>query len=86
MKSNMRVQTLDKPNKTVQIVTTAEVAKIVGLSMATLERWLAEGKIAKPKVLKVGGKAFRNWKRSDISQLKKYKLANYRKGRGRGRK
>lgn len=64
-------------------LSTAEVAKKAGIDRATLERWLAGGKIARPKSLHIGRKVFRNWADADLERVRKYKRQNYRKGRGR---
>jgi len=84
----MRVQTLDKPKliSRGKVFSTQEVAKEVGISLATLERWLAEKRVSKPKSIRIGGKEFRDWSRTDIDALRKYKAKNYRKGRGRRKK
>lgn len=65
------------------ILSTAEVAKKIGVNKATLERWLAGRKVRKPQALRIGRKVFRNWKEADVEDLRKYKQENYRKGRGR---
>jgi excisionase family DNA binding protein len=65
------------------VISSKEAAKLVGISDATLERWLAEKKIAAPRMFRVGGKEFRRWTKKDIARIRKYKAANYRKGRGR---
>lgn len=67
----------------VRITTTADVANEVGIGLATLERWLANGKIRQPKILKVAGRVFRNWSAEDVKRIKSFKAKNYRKGRGR---
>jgi excisionase family DNA binding protein len=64
-------------------ISTPEVAERVGIHQATLERWLASGKLEMPKPLRVGRKVFRNWTALDVERVRKYKAANYRKGRGR---
>ena len=64
-------------------ISTAEVAKKAGIDRATLERWLAAGKIARPKSLRIGEKSFRDWTDSDVERVRKFKQENYRKGRGR---
>jgi len=66
-----------------QILSTAEVAKKAGIDRATLERWLANQKIARPKLLRIGEKEFRNWTAEDVARVRKFKQENYRKGRGR---
>ena len=62
---------------------TPEVARKVGIHQATLERWLASGKLETPKPLRVGRKVFRNWTDSDVERVRRFKQENYRKGRGR---
>jgi predicted site-specific integrase-resolvase len=64
-------------------LSTFEVAKRFKINKATLERWLANGKVGAPKRLRVGRKFFRNWTQLDIERIRKYKQQNYRKGRGR---
>jgi predicted DNA-binding transcriptional regulator AlpA len=64
-------------------LSTAEVAKKAGIDRATLERWLASGKVARPKSLRIGQKLFRNWTDADVERVRKFKQENYRKGRGR---
>jgi hypothetical protein len=49
----------------------------------TLERWLASGKIRSPKNIRYGRNEFRNWTAVDVERVRKFKAANYRKGRGR---
>lgn len=65
------------------ILSTVEVTKKVGISVATLERWLAESKVPSPDLIVLGGRSFRNWKKADVVRLKRHKAATYRKGRGR---
>ncbi len=62
---------------------TAEVAKLAGITKVTLERWLAHGKIPRPKQIRIGARLFRIWTARDIQRVKQYKAAHYRKGRGR---
>jgi predicted DNA-binding transcriptional regulator AlpA len=64
-------------------LSTAEVAKKAGIDRATLERWLASGKVARPKSLRIGQKLFRDWTDADVERVRKFKRQNYRKGRGR---
>lgn len=64
-------------------LSTVEVAAKVGIHRATLERWIASGKVKMPKPLRIGGKVFRNWTASDVERIRKLKQENYRKGRGR---
>jgi len=64
-------------------ISTSEVAKKAGISKATLERWLAQGKVERPKSLRIGQKQFRKWTDADVRNIRKHKQENYRKGRGR---
>ena len=64
-------------------VSTVEVAKMVGVGKSTLELWLAQGSIKRPKPIRLGGREFRLWTAADIQRVKKYKKESYRKGRGR---
>ena len=77
---------LDKGIRVSRMISTLEVAKLVKISGRTLERWLVGGKIAAPKLFRVGGKQFRNWTKKDIARIRKFRAANYRKGRGRKKK
>ena len=60
-----------------------QVAKAVGVTRVTLERWLSSGKIQKPKAIRIGSATFRQWTGADVEKVRKYKQENYRKGRGR---
>jgi len=64
-------------------LSTAEVAQKVGINRVTLERWLSSGKVKQPKTVRFGRNEFRNWTDADVERVRKYKQANYRKGRGR---
>ena len=64
-------------------LSTHEVALKVGVSKITVERWLAAGKIATPRKIRIGRSIFRNWSQRDVEKIRKYKIHNYRKGRGR---
>jgi len=64
-------------------LSTEDVARKVGISRVTLERWLARGKLRRPKNIRYGRNEFRNWTAADVERVRKYKQENYRKGRGR---
>ena len=64
-------------------LSTRDVVKEVGISRATLERWLASGKLKGPKTVRFGKSEFRNWTDRDVERVRKFKQENYRKGRGR---
>jgi len=67
-------------------LSTLEVAKAIGISKSTLERWLSERKIKVPRSLCVGRKIFRFWTSRDIERVKRHKERFYWKGRGRKKK
>ncbi len=56
---------------------------MIGINRVTLERWLSSGKLEPPRTVRFGRSEFRNWTASDVNRVRKYKAANYRKGRGR---
>jgi len=64
-------------------LTTAKAARAAKISRATLQFWIASGKIDAPRVQLVEGKAVRLWKASDVKRLRAVKATIYRKGRGR---
>lgn len=65
--------------------TTSEAAKIVGIHLATLQRWIARGKVKAPKPTLIGAVGYRLWSQDDIAELRELKKAIYCKGRGRKR-
>jgi predicted DNA-binding transcriptional regulator AlpA len=54
-------------------LSTFEVAKAIGIHQATLERWLASGKLESPKQLRIGQKVFRDWTKEDVDRARKLK-------------
>jgi DNA-binding transcriptional MerR regulator len=62
---------------------TSEAAKKCGVHHITLQRWVSGKKINAPRKTRVGGIVVRLWSDSDLEQVRKFKAANYRKGRGR---
>lgn len=65
---------------------TREIAADVGVTKMTIERWLRDGKISRPKTIEFGGRKFRLWTRADVEKIKKYKRLHLYEGRGRKRK
>lgn len=63
--------------------TTSEAAKQVGISLATINRWIAMGKIEAPEPTLVGATGYRLWSRADIKNLKATKKKIYWQGGGR---
>jgi DNA-binding transcriptional MerR regulator len=66
--------------------TTSEAAARVGISLVTLQRWIAAEKVQPPKPTLVGAVGYRLWSDKDIEELKIAKRAFYRKGGGRKKK
>jgi excisionase family DNA binding protein len=64
-------------------LTTTEAAEKAGIHLATLQRWIATGRIKAPKPTLVGAVGYRLWSTRDVARLQKAKQEIYRKGRGR---
>jgi hypothetical protein len=62
---------------------TAQIARMIGVDKQTLLRWLWAGKVPEPRRQKNGGQDVRIWNVRDLNRVRRYKEANYRKGRGR---
>ena len=67
-------------------LSTEEVARLVGISRVTLERWLAQKKIPMPKRVFVGTRVSRIWTERDIERVRRHREKFYGKGRGRKKK
>ncbi len=52
---------------------TAQAAKLIGVSKATLLRWLYERRLKEPKRMDVAGKNWRIWTDEDIERARKLK-------------
>jgi hypothetical protein len=63
--------------------TTRKAARAAGISLATLQRWIAAHKVSAPRLRIRHGRAVRLWTGRDVEGLRQYKAAHYRKGRGR---
>jgi predicted site-specific integrase-resolvase len=62
---------------------TMQVARMVGIGRMTLLRWLKSGKVREPRRIGNGGVEARIWTEADVERVRKCKVKNYRKGRGR---
>jgi len=62
---------------------TGEVAKMLSIHKSTLTGWLKKGLISEPRRNRVAGVGYRIWTERDVERVRRYKAANYRKGRGR---
>ena len=72
---------------------TREAARKLGLSLVTLQRYIARKKVPAPSVKKVGGGAFRIWSEQDIEKvgrvlpsIKNGRKTRYQKRRNQTRK
>jgi predicted site-specific integrase-resolvase len=63
--------------------TTSEAAEQVGISLATINRWIAMGKIKAPEPILVEATGYRLWSRTDIKNLRATKKKIYWQGGGR---
>jgi len=63
--------------------TTSEAARHVGISLATINRWIDAKKIKAPKPTLVGAVGYRLWSAKDIQNLRLMKKKIYWKGGGR---
>ena len=64
-------------------VSTRFAAKAVGISLMTLQRWIADSDIRPPKLQIVNGRATRLWDNEDLEGLRRLKGKIYCRGRGR---
>jgi excisionase family DNA binding protein len=63
--------------------TTSEAAQQVGISLATINRWIDTKKVKAPEATLVGAVGYRLWSSDDIQSLKLTKKRIYWKGGGR---
>jgi len=66
-------------------LSTAEVAKLLGIARSTLEEWIQHQKVS-PKVVQIGKRKYRLWTEAEIEKVRSVKEKTYRKGRGRKKK
>ncbi len=64
---------------------TNEAARRAGIGLATLNRWISQGKVKAPKVQRLGGVGvrIRLWTAGDIAMLKEHKRKHLGEGQGR---
>ena len=62
---------------------TRYAAKAVGISLMTLQRWIADGDIRPPQLQIVNGRATRLWDSVALKRLMQLKDKIYCRGRGR---
>ena len=66
-----------------KLLTTRYAAKEVGISLMTLQRWIANEDIKAPRLQIVNGRAMRIWEGDDLERLRLLKGKIYCRGRGR---
>jgi predicted site-specific integrase-resolvase len=65
---------------------TKQAAEKAEISRVTLERWLLAGKVRASQFIQFNGEKHWRWTDRDVERVRKFKAANYRKGRGRRKK
>ena len=63
--------------------TTSDVAKLVKLSLPTLQRWIVSRRFKAPPVRFVANIKVRLWNKGDVVRLKRFKAKHYRAGQGK---
>ncbi len=56
-----------------KLLTTRDAAKAGGISLVTLQRWIAAGKVRAPKLIVLGKTKVRLWSRADVARIRKAK-------------
>ncbi len=65
---------------------TKQAAKLAGVHWVTLHRWITAGKVRPPQAIPMNGGKLWRWTDRAVERVRKYKAANYWKGRGRKKK
>ncbi len=62
---------------------TRQAAKMLGIGLMTLNRYIAAGKVSVPPVHNIGGTRFRAWTERDVERVRKQlpRIANGRRKR-----
>ncbi len=68
-----------------RIYSTREAARRLGISLMTLQRYIAAGKVAVPKTRRFAGALVRPWSARDIERIRK-QLPEIKSGRRRRKK
>ena len=63
--------------------TTPDVAKMVKISLPTLNRWIDTQGFKAPPVRVVANLRVRLWNKGDVVRLKRFKAKHYRAGQGK---
>jgi hypothetical protein len=62
---------------------TEQAAKVAGIAVMTLHRWVVAKKLRAPALRIRNGRAVRLWSKADLDRLRTLKQEIYCKGRGR---
>ena len=57
-----------------RLLTTRDAAKAGGISLVTLQRWIAAGKVRAPKLKVLGKVKVRLWSKADLARIRKARL------------
>ena len=68
------------------LLNSGQAAKAAGISLMTLQRWIAAGKLTAPPLNIRNGRAVRLWNRNALDRLKRAKALHYGQGKGRRKK
>jgi predicted DNA-binding transcriptional regulator AlpA len=58
-------------------LSTIQVAKLVGVTPATLHRWIREKRIDAPPLQSLAGMEVRVWSEQEVERVKKHKSEHY---------
>ena len=61
---------------------TRTAARLAGISLVTLNRWMAAGKVRASITVPMDGRTLHRWTTADVERVRKYKVKFYMKGRG----
>jgi excisionase family DNA binding protein len=70
----------------VEMKSTAQAAREIGVSKGTLLRWLHDGVLREPKRIDLAGSAWRAWIEADIERARRVKATMRRGPKPKGRK
>ncbi len=54
-----------------KLLTTRDAAKVGGISLVTLQRWIAAGKVRAQKLKVLGKVKVRLWSKADVERIRK---------------
>jgi predicted site-specific integrase-resolvase len=66
----------------IELLNSTQAAKVVGISLMTLQRWIALGKFRPPKLSIRNGRAVRLWDMTALERLGVAKAKYYGRGKG----